>query len=111
MKEKALASENMNDDLRDTILNMTLPRFVWCIDIAGIENFKRGLTSGRIIIDTTASTVEDNVWLLRHDGEKIEFMDVEDGDSEISGMYSVIETKITPYNIYTNNLKEVSPLF
>lgn len=111
LKEKALASENMNDDLRDTILNMTLPRFVWCIDIAGIENFKRGLTSGRIIIDTTASTVEDNVWLLRHDGEKIEFMDVEDGDSEISGMYSVIETKITPYNIYTNNLKEVSPLF
>ena len=69
-KKKTMISENMNETLKDVILNMTLPRFVWCIDLAGTANFKEGLTSGRIIVDTTAPTLEEDAWLLRHDGEK-----------------------------------------
>ena len=70
---------------------------------------KAGLTSGRIIIDTTAPTLEEETWLLRHDGEKIEFIDIENGDGIDENQYSVIETEINPYNIYINNLKEVRP--
>nr|WP_295300472.1 hypothetical protein [uncultured Blautia sp.] len=109
LKKETMISENMNEILKDVILNMTLPRFVWCIDLAGVDNFKAGLTSGRIIIDTTAPTLEEETWLLRHDGEKIEFIDIENGDGINKNEYSVIETEIKPYNIYINNLKEVKP--
>lgn len=110
LKEEALKSSNMNETLRDVILNMTLPRFVWCIDLAGIENFKNNLTSGRIIIDTTSPTMEEEIWLLRHDGEKIEFVDFEQGDRIKNNKYSLIEVEIKPYNLYLNNLIEVNPV-
>lgn len=80
------------------------------IDLAGIDNFKAKLTSGRIIVDTTASTLESEPWLLRHDGNRIEFIDIESGDDATSNNFSMIETKISPYNIYTNNLKEIHPI-
>ena len=109
LKKETMISENMNETLKDVILNMTLPRFVWCIDLAGTANFKEGLTSGRIIVDTTAPTLEEDAWLLRHDGEKIEFIDIEKGDGIGKNEYSVIETEIKPYDVYINNLKEVKP--
>lgn len=109
LKKETLNSPNMNEILKDIILNMTLPRFVWCIDLAGIENFKAGLTSGRVIVDTTAPTLEENVWLLRHDTEKIEFIDIENGDRIRKNEYSVIETIIKPYNEYINNLTPIKP--
>lgn len=110
LKKEAMNSPNMNDTLKDVILNMSLSRFVWCIDLAGIENFKSGLTSGRIIIDATAPTLEEDIWLVRHDGEKIEFVDIESGDLAKDNKYSVIETEIKPYNLYVNNLKRVDPV-
>ena len=67
------------------------------------------MTSGRIIVDTTAPTLEEDAWLLRHDGEKIEFIDIEKGDGIGKNEYSVIETEIKPYDVYINNLKEVKP--
>lgn len=110
LKEKALDSKTMNSQLKDVILNMTLPRFVWCIDLSGVDNFKEGLTSGRIIIDTTASTMDAEPWLIRHDGERIDFVDVENNDNASAGKYSVIQTPIEPYCIYENNLKKVEPI-
>lgn len=110
LKRETLYSENMNEILKDVILNMTLPRFVWCIDLAGVDNFKKELISGRIIVDTTAPTLEEDAWLLRHDGERIEFIDIENGDGVNTNEYSVIETEIQPYDMYTNNLKKVDPI-
>ena len=101
IKQKAMDSPNMSPILKDVIRNMSLPRFVWCIDLAGIDNFKAKLTSGRIIVDTTASTLESEPWLLRHDGNRIEFIDIESGDDATSNNFSMIETQISPYNIYT----------
>ena len=109
LKKEAMISSNMNETLKDVILNMTFPRFVWCIDLAGIDNFRKGLTSGRMIIDTTSPTLEEDIWLLRHDGEKIEFIDIEEGDRVKNNEYSTIEVQIVPYNLYINNLKEINP--
>ena len=110
LKQKAIESPNMSPILKDVILNMTFPRFVWCIDLAGIDNFKAGLTSGRIIVDTTAPTLESEPWLLRHDKNRIEFIDIENDDDATSNNFSMIKTEISPYNIYTNNLKEIHPI-
>lgn len=110
LKQKAIESPNMSPILKDVILNMTFPRFVWCIDLAGIDNFKAGLTSGRIIVDTTAPTLESEPWLLRHDKNRIEFIDIENDDDATSNNFSMIKTEISPYTIYTNNLKEIHPI-
>lgn len=110
LKRKAIESQDMNEILKDTIINLTLPKFVWCIDLSGINNFKNNRTSGRIIIDTTAPTLEEDIWLLRHDGKTIEFIDIEKGDTIKKDSYSVIKTEIEPYEMYKNNLQKIEPL-
>lgn len=107
LKREALCSPNMNDTLKDIIVNLTLPRFVWCIDLAGIDNYKNGLTSGRIIVDTTAATKDEEPWILRHDSKQIDFVEIERGDMSIGFDFSSVACDIEPYNIYVHNLKKV----
>lgn len=110
LKRETLESNDMNETLKDTIINLTLPRFVWCIDLASIDNFMNNQTSGRIIIDTTAPTMEEDIWLLRHDDKTIEFIDIENGDTIKKDSYSVIKTEIKPYRMYRNNLQQIEPV-
>lgn len=107
LKNEALNSKDMNSELIDVIINLSLPKFVWCIDLASFSEYKSGLTSGRIIIDTTAPTLDEQPWILRHDKNKIEFRDVDKDmySSDVSHC-EVIMTSIKPYKIYTHNLKE-----
>ena len=107
LKEEALNSRDMNDVLKDVIINLTLPKFVWCIDLAGIDNYKKGLTSGRIIVDTTAATKEEEPWILRHDSNRIEYVDIENDDMQDKSVFSTVACNITPYRIYENNLTKV----
>lgn len=85
--------------LKDIILTLRMPKFIWCIDIAGVENYKNGLTSGKIIIDTTCPTQETEPWLLMHDSERIRYLD----ENEIKEKHC----KVKPYKIYTNNLVHI----
>ncbi len=114
LKSEALKSEDMNPVLKDIIINLTLPKFIWCIDLAGFDNYKKGLTSGRIIIDTTAATLDDNPWILRHDANQIEYVDIEKETRGIyltSGiLYDCVECNIEPYKIYKNNLRDIEPI-
>lgn len=115
LKSKALQSNDMNENLKDIIVNLTLSRFVWCIDLAGFDNYKKGLTSGRIIVDTTAATLDDNPWILRHDAYKIEYIDIEKSNmdstySYATRKYETLKCDIEPYSIYQHNLKESQPI-
>lgn len=105
LKSEALMSTDMNEYLVDVILKLSLPKFVWCIDLANFEEYKKGLTSGRIIIDTTAPTIDEEPWILRHDKNEINYIDV---DKEVysSRKYESIKTKIVPYKMYRHNLIE-----
>ena len=73
----------------------------WCIDIAGIDNFKNNRTSGRVIIDSTCSNYETQPWLLMHDGKQLSYYNEDENDNYI------VECDIKPYRIYTNNLERV----
>lgn len=101
LKRETGNNEEMSEQLKTIILRLNMPKFVWCIDIAGIDNYKKNLTSGRIIIDSTCSTYEKEPWLLMHDGHEIRYYD------EDSNANFVVECEIQPYKIYTNNLKKV----
>ena len=107
LKREAVASKDMNGVLKDIIVNLTLPKFVWCIDLAGIENYTNKLTSGRIIIDTTAATRESEPWILRHDGGRIEYIDIEEADMEKQFSFLAVQCDIKPYHLYENNLTQV----
>lgn len=113
LKSEALKSTNMNEILQDVIVNLTLPRFVWCIDLAGFENYKNSFTSGRIILDTTAATWDDNPWILRHDGHRIEYIDIEKQEQSNQSVvinFETIECEINPYDMYQHNLNEIKPI-
>ena len=105
LKSEALKSADMNEVLVGIILNLSMPRFVWCIDLSNFEEYKKGLTSGRIIVDTTAPTLDVEPWILRHDRNRIEYIDI---DSRISSSKKceVVKTTIIPYKLYRHNLIE-----
>ena len=101
LKRETESNEQMCQELKTIILRLNMPKFVWCIDIAGIENYTNNLTSGRVIIDSTCSTYEKEPWILMHDGKQIRYYD-EDENANY-----VVECDIQPYKIYTNNLVRV----
>lgn len=107
LKSEALNSEDMNEELVDLIINLSLPRFVWCIDLASFDEYKKELTSGRIIIDTTAPTLDEQPWILRHDRNKIEYRDVDKDmyKADITHCETIM-TNITPYKLYQHNLEK-----
>lgn len=74
-----------------------MPRLVWCVDIASYEEYKDEKTSAKMIVDSTSSEGEVTPWLLVHDNQKIKYY----SDDH---WYEVIE-KITPYDLYKNNLR------
>ena len=89
----------MNVDLKNILLKLPLPQFVWCADICTKNEYSSGLTSARIIIDSTAGTYENDPWLLMHDGQKIIFRDGQNNNQ--------LDVAIDAYDMYINNLKEV----
>uniref|UniRef100_UPI004026453B hypothetical protein n=1 Tax=Lachnospira eligens TaxID=39485 RepID=UPI004026453B len=101
LKREAGNNEKMCEELKTIILRLNMSKFVWCIDIAGIDNYKNNLTSGRVIIDSTCSTYEKEPWILMHDGKQIRYYDEDDNNNYI------VECDIQPYKIYTNNLERV----
>lgn len=82
---------------------MDMPRFIWCIDLATTDECKRGLMSGRVIVDSTVGTQDDNPWLLMHNEQLMYFVEY---DRELS----YIECEIQPYYIYENNLQDISKI-
>lgn len=105
LKSEALKSTDMNEQLVEVILNLSFPKFVWCIDLANFEEYKMELTSGRIIIDTTAPTLDEEPWILRHDKNEIEYIDI-DNQVSCSRKCESIKTTIIPYKMYQHNLVE-----
>lgn len=99
-KEKAKKNQLMNPILRERILLMDMPRFIWCIDLATIEESKKGLMSARVIVDSTVGTQDDNPWLMIQDMGAINIV-------EYGRSLSRVLCDIQPYYIYENNLQNI----
>lgn len=106
LKEEVNNSKTIADELRDIILTLNLPKFVWCIDLASPQNYKKNLINGRIIIDTTCATLEPEPWILRHNSDRIEYIDNESRQSKDNNSFiiKVKQVEIVPYEIHYNNL-------
>lgn len=102
-KEKISGNSLINEELKKRILLMDMPRFIWCIDLATIEESKKGLMSGMVIADSTAGTQDENPWLLMHDAFSINAV-------EYGRELRHISCNIEPYYIYVNNLKNIDSI-
>ena len=102
VKEHAFKNDSMNEELRNIILSLSMPRFVWCIDFADTASYKAGKTTGRIIIDSTSATLEEEPWILKHNVNIVHYRDFDDHCKE----YRKVMT-ISPYNMYVHNLRLV----
>ena len=81
-----------------------MSKFVWCIDLSEMEEYKNKKVSGKIIIDSTAGTKETEPWILIHNKEQIRYYDVcQDSSNEIKGL------QIQPYTEYVHNLDVINP--
>ena len=102
-KEKIAKDNLMNNELKKRILLMDMPRFIWCMDLATVEESKKGLMSGRIIADSIVGTQEENPWLLMHDAFTINAV-------EYDRTLRHIPCKVAPYHIYRNNLQNIDSI-
>ena len=100
-KEKAVQNDKMHKELKKIILLMDMPRFIWCVDLATIEESRAGLISGRLILDSTVSTQDENPWLLMHDSFCINAI-------EYGRKLRNSPCKIDPYYLYKNNLQDIN---
>lgn len=101
LKREAGNNVGMRKSLKKIIKRLNMSKFVWCIDIAGIDEYKKNLTSGRVIIDTTCSTYEKQPWLLMHNANEIRYY-----DEDVDRSY-IHKCHIKPYKIYVNNLERI----
>lgn len=88
--------------LKEVIINLNMPRFIWCVDSSSIDEYKEGKVSGRVIIDATAGTKDLDPWILMHDKEKIKYYDVVDDVTNI-----IRKVSIEPYEQYVHNLDSI----
>lgn len=98
-KEKAKNNKLLNIYLKKNILELNMPKFIWCVEISSISSYKNGLVDGLIIIDSTSSSKEDEPWLFMHDSKTLKYFN---GNRLV---YSNI-TGFQPYSLYKNNLEE-----
>ena len=77
-REIALRSFEANDDTSDMlssfVLGLSLPHFIWVMEISTIEAYKRGYCIGEVVLDSTASQYENKNIYLRI-GNKIWYND------------------------------------
>lgn len=103
LKEKALDDETMDSDLKEIILSLSMPKFVWCVDFSTLKEYKNQKCSGRIIIDSTSENYYSEPWIFRHDDSEIEYKDY---DENAFTIIKKARKNNNPYKMYKNNLKE-----
>lgn len=102
LKKHAFSNSAMNEELKNVILSLSMPKFVWCIDFADEESYKKGKTTGRMIIDSTSATLEEEPWILKHNDHILHYRDFDEGCEEYKK-----KILIAPYDMYVNNLQLV----
>jgi hypothetical protein len=54
-------------DLIQVIMELSLPQFVWIVEISSVDQWKAGQVATRVVIDATASPYEDDPVFLMYD--------------------------------------------
>lgn len=102
LKEEMAASKDINSVIKTAILEVVLPKFVWCVDISTREEYKNEKMSAKMIIDTTSNNFSDTFpFLYIHNKDFVQYYDYcNDEWKKLK-----FDSAIAAYSLYTNNLK------
>ena len=73
------SNSEITSDLKDQILKVEMPKFIWVTELFIPENYALGKVSASLIIDSTAGQYDFEPWILLHDSEKVIYFDIVDG--------------------------------
>jgi hypothetical protein len=91
-------------DLARVVMELSLPQFVWIVEISSVDQWKAGQVATRVVIDATASPYEDDPIFLMYDLSRAYVFD-RGGDHS----HSVIKLNSPPgaaLSRMTGNLKQ-----
>ena len=54
-------------DLIQVVMELSLPQFVWIVEISSVDQWRAGQVTTRVVIDATASPYEDDPLFLMYD--------------------------------------------
>ncbi len=80
------------------LCSMSLPKFVWCIELGTFSEIANSMISGLILADATAGNYKAFPWLFIQ-GQKVIYTAVGNGEME------VLETDIRPYPSFKKHLR------
>lgn len=96
--KRETGKRKIEPNLKRIILKLEMPKFIWVAEVSGIEEYKKKLVNGCILVDATSSTEEDEPWIMFHDSKTVKYFN---GKRFLAGKF-----EIKPYSIYINNLEE-----
>lgn len=80
--------------LREIIVGLSMPRFVWCVELSTIDEFETEKVSAKMVIDTTRCNHDLEPWILLHNQSFIKYYD--------DGCWKKVNCHIEPYNKFYN---------
>lgn len=69
------ARSQFDPELVKIVMDLTLPQFVWLIEISSKDQWKNGTIATRVVVDATASPVEESPIFLMHNSERAYYWD------------------------------------
>lgn len=116
------AQENQSDlgaELVNVILNLEMPRFIWCVEISKVSAFERDHVNAIVLIDSTCATINSDPFLLLTMSDRIKYKSNTDyieeynpstGNIEFMN-YQEITDNVSLLDVpaFHKNLEEVNP--
>lgn len=96
-KEELITNPKVDEELRNIICRLEMPKFIWCVQISTPEEYKCGKVSASLLVDSTACDGDPEPWLLLHDSTQIIYRD--------EGGWYKREKNISVYDQYRHNLR------
>lgn len=88
---------NFDEDLKNVIVGISMPKFVWIAELTSRELFCQGKVDGFIILDATGSKTTESIVFIAY-SDRFIFID--------QGVFNVVKRmNHNVYTMYKNNLK------
>lgn len=100
-KDSIALNRSFQSDVRDVILELPMPKFVWIAEISNKTLIKQGKANGLVILDATEANTHFNkpLILATYQNKLIKFGN--------NGLLMNFVINLQPFDIYTRNLRNL----
>lgn len=107
-REYVNSNLGFKNDIRNILIHLEMPKFVWCIESATLDDYKKGLVDSIVLIDTTSATMNKKPFLFIADPNKVCYLDTAEKDK--NRVEKVLRgASLKPVLHFENILEEVTP--